>query len=153
MIWIIIQGWNTMNSSFILRWAFCRFHLLRLLRPLHQFIPLLPIYQFSLVLPTAQSASYSRISRTIKLSLHNYKYTSSFLLDRVIFYSTNATSLRCKINELLLVSLTSKPHIVAVTETWFAESSSVNINGFNVYRRDRASPAGGMSLVRNLDLQ
>ena len=71
-------------------------------------------------------------------------------LGRLSYYYTNATSLGCKISELQLIAFTSKPHIIAITETWFTECSSVNISGYNIYRRDRASHAGGVCIyVRN----
>ena len=41
---------------------------------------------------------------------------------------------------------------MAITETWFAESSSVNISGFNFYRRDRDSHAGGACIYVRCDL-
>ena len=41
---------------------------------------------------------------------------------------------------------------MAITETWFDESSSINISGYYVYRRDRASHAGGVSIYFRCDL-
>ena len=54
-----------------------------------------------------------------------YKSISAF--DRLSCYFTNATSLRCKINELQLLASTSKPYIMAITEIQFSESSSVTL--------------------------
>ena len=41
---------------------------------------------------------------------------------------------------------------MAITETWFTESSSVTISGYNVYRPDRASHAGGVCIYARCDL-
>ena len=83
-----------------------------------------------------------------------YKSTSKVYLDleRLNCYYTNATSLRCKINEIRLLASTSKAHIMSINETWFAESSSVCISDYNVFRRDRASHAGGVCIYLSCDL-
>ena len=41
---------------------------------------------------------------------------------------------------------------MAIIETWFAESSSFNISGYNVYRRDRTSHASGVYIYVCCDL-
>ena len=41
---------------------------------------------------------------------------------------------------------------MVISETWFAESSSADISGYNVYRRDRASHSGGICIYVRCDL-
>ena len=41
---------------------------------------------------------------------------------------------------------------MAITEIWFAECSAVNISGYNFYRRDKSSHAGGISIYLRSDL-
>ena len=105
--------------------------------------------------PSASSvppASSTPCSSSSKSNLQKYKYMSISDLERLSCYYTNATSLRCKINEVQLLASTSKLHIMAITETWFAESSSVHISNYNVYRRDRTSHAGGVCIYVSCDL-
>ena len=97
---------------------------------------------FSSARSISSTSSPLSSSSSSKLNLNKFKFKFSSALDRLSCYYTNATSLRCKINELQLLASTSKPHIIVITETWFAESSSVNISGYNVVRRDMASHAG-----------
>ena len=57
---------------------------------------------------------------------------------------TNATSLNNKLHELALLSVAYD--ILFVTETWFNDNSSSNVNGFSTYRRDRTTPCGGVCI-------
>ena len=49
----------------------------------------------------------------------------------------NATSLENKIDELRLLCKTQTPHIVAITETWFKNTSLSQIDGYTLYKKDR----------------
>ena len=88
---------------------------------------------------TFEKVKYNKSA--IKLTVFSLNFGNKHL-DRLSCYYTNASSLRCKINELQLQASTSKPHIMAISETWFA----------NVYRRDRASHAGGVCIYVHCDL-
>ena len=63
--------------------------------------------------------------------------------SKIVFVYTNATSLENKLNELKLICEMDKPHIFAVTETWFRSTSLSNMDGYNVYRKDRLDGKGG----------
>jgi hypothetical protein len=56
---------------------------------------------------------------------------------------TNATSLNNKIDELRAINCTNEMDVISITETWYKETSDININGYNVYRKDRLKQKGG----------
>ena len=69
----------------------------------------------------------------------------------------NATSLhQSKLAELSIISETSSPHIIFVVETWWTNTSIVNIANYNVHRKDRASicdkSGGGIAIYVRSDL-
>ena len=49
----------------------------------------------------------------------------------------NATSLENKFDEFTVVVDTNRPNLIGVSETWFKNVSVVNMNGYNLYRKDR----------------
>lgn len=60
---------------------------------------------------------------------------------------TNATSLnKLKLHELSAVCRLEGIKLVFITETWFSDSSKVNLAGFNLFRRDRADGKGGVAI-------
>ena len=60
---------------------------------------------------------------------------------------TIATSLENKMNELKLLSELERPHIIAVTETWFKSTSLVGLDGYDMYRKDRADGRRGGGVI------
>ena len=60
----------------------------------------------------------------------NKKYINKNYLS---FWYTNATSLDNKMHLFELELLTEDPDIAVVTETWFRESSLVNVNGYTLF--------------------
>ncbi|XP_065658559.1 uncharacterized protein LOC136083080 [Hydra vulgaris] len=71
----------------------------------------------------------------------------------------NATSLENKFDEFKVLVDTYRPQIIAVSETWFKSISVVNLNGYNLYRRDRndGRRGGGVCLyitetIKSLEL-
>ena len=75
---------------------------------------------------------------------------SDSILSHLNCLYTNATSLnQAKIGELepYLANL----HLIFVAETWFNETSSVNIKDFNVVRHDRIGPHGGVAVYIRSD--
>ena len=81
------------------------------------------------------------------------------------FYLLNARSLLPKIDELTALITTQPVDIVAVTEYWLhndIENRLVLLNGYNLFRKDRATGRGGgvcvyiksdIPCVRRLDLE
>ena len=63
----------------------------------------------------------------------------------------NATSLENKLDEFKVVVSTYRPKIIAVSETWFKSISNVNMNGYNVYRRDRNDGRRGGGVCLYID--
>jgi hypothetical protein len=60
---------------------------------------------------------------------------------------TNAQSLSpSKLFELCLLCEELKPNIILLTETWFTCESLCRIDGYNVYRKDRAGHGGGVAI-------
>ena len=41
-----------------------------------------------------------------------------------------------------------KPNVIGITETWFNKSSSVKINGYEMYRKDRSDGRKGGIVYR-----
>ena len=71
----------------------------------------------------------------------------------------NANSLENKFDEFKLLVDTYHPQIIAVSETWFKIISVVNLNGYNLYRRDinKGHRGGGVCLyiyrtIKSLEL-
>jgi hypothetical protein len=63
---------------------------------------------------------------------------------------TNATSLNNKINKLILDIIDHDVSVVFISKTWWSDTSAVNINGFNLFRKDRDSRGGGVCIyIRN----
>lgn len=58
-------------------------------------------------------------------------------------YYTNATSLCNKFEELELIAKTDKPDIIFITETWFCESFSPSLSGYESYCHNRKDRRGG----------
>ena len=55
----------------------------------------------------------------------------------------NATSLENKFDEFTAVVDTNRPNLIGVSETWFKNVSVVNMNGYNLYRKDRCDGRRG----------
>ncbi|XP_065651308.1 uncharacterized protein LOC136079499 [Hydra vulgaris] len=71
----------------------------------------------------------------------------------------NATSLENKFDEFIVLVDTYRPQIIAVSETWFKSILVVNLNGYNLYRRDKndGRRGGGVCLyitetIKSLEL-
>ncbi len=50
-------------------------------------------------------------------------------------------------NELNLLSESERPHIIAVTETWFKSTSLAGLDGYDMFRKDRADGRRGGGVV------
>ena len=59
----------------------------------------------------------------------------------------NATSLENKFDEFTVVVETNHPNLIGVTETWFKNVSVTNLNGYNLYRKDRCDGRRGGEYV------
>ena len=59
------------------------------------------------------------------------------------FWYTNATSLNNKLNSLIATLQVTKSQVVLVSETWFDDSSVVNMPNYKPFRVDRKSGRGG----------
>ena len=64
------------------------------------------------------------------------------------FLYTNPTSFtQNKLHELeLMLSYTNPSDVIMLTETWFTNSSIVNITNFSIFRKDRDSKGGGVCI-------
>jgi hypothetical protein len=58
------------------------------------------------------------------------------------FY-TNATSLNNKFDEFIDEINNNHAQIVMVCETWWSEHSAMNVEGYNLFRKDRVISRGG----------
>lgn len=67
---------------------------------------------------------------------------------------TNATSLKKKMNELRIISLVKKPHVIMITETWFNEQTVSTIENYKCYRKDRKDDnfGGGVCIYIRRDI-
>ena len=79
------------------------------------------------------------------------KSVNTTSLSQLNFVYTNATSLNhCKITELTILTNTTDPHVIMVTETWFSDISVSYLPNYTTYRRDRKTHGGGVAIfVRN----
>ena len=71
------------------------------------------------------------------------------------FIHINTRSIFHKLSEIKVLALKIKPAVISISETWLDASYtnlSVNIDGYNVLRRDRASHAGGVCAYIRSDL-
>jgi hypothetical protein len=59
---------------------------------------------------------------------------------------TNATSLNNKFQELTIEIIQNEASIVFISETWWSDTSSTNIVGFNLFRSDRDGRGGGVCI-------
>lgn len=59
----------------------------------------------------------------------------------------NAQSLKPKLEEFKCLLLQEKIHIALISETWLGEDVYVNINQYNIIRRDREDSYGGIAIV------
>ena len=63
----------------------------------------------------------------------------------------NATSLENKFDQFKVLVDTYRPQIIAVSETWFKIISVMNLNGYNLYRRDRNDGRRGSGVCLYID--
>ena len=63
----------------------------------------------------------------------------------------NATSLENKFDEFTVVVETNHPNLIGVTETWFKNVSVTNLNGYNLYRKDRCDGRRGEGVCIYVD--
>lgn len=75
----------------------------------------------------------------------NTKQNAPKCKELSIWY-TNATSLNNKIDELRLQNEIYEPGVIFVTVTWFKAESDVNINNYNIFRKDRKTHGGGVCI-------
>ena len=68
-------------------------------------------------------------------------------------YYTNAGSLVNKIDELRLYASLKKPHIIAITETWFDLITLPMIDNYTLYRKDRGARGGGVCIYVDENLK
>jgi len=89
-------------------------------------------------------------------TISRQQYSSTKVFHSLNVLSLNANSLHNKIDELKLLTAASKPDIIAVTETHLSDSvdsSSVCIDGYKLYRRDRmAGIHGGVAIYIKSDI-
>ena len=71
------------------------------------------------------------------------------------FVHINAGSMFHKLSELRYFASVHKPAGISITETWTNKShtdASINIDGYNLVRRDRETHAGGVCMYIRNDL-
>ena len=77
--------------------------------------------------------------------------------SKIRFLNTNAQSLQYKINELIEIVCERKVQVMAVTESWGKpwNDAVFNIEGFNLYRKDRddGRQGGGCALYVSQELK
>lgn len=56
---------------------------------------------------------------------------------------TNATSLNNKYDELIIEIELKNPDLIMISETWWTETSAVNVPGYCIYKKDREKGKGG----------
>ena len=58
-------------------------------------------------------------------------------------------------NDFRALIETNNPDVFCVTETWFTNESDVNVNGYNIYRKDRSNgkKGGGVSIYTRNSMQ
>jgi hypothetical protein len=79
------------------------------------------------------------------------KSSSKSNLSHLKCFYTNATSLsRDKLNELR--THVDRPDIIFITETWFTSTSVPELEGFNLWRRDRPDGYGGVCIYVSNEL-
>ena len=69
---------------------------------------------------------------------------------KLLFYYTNARSIRNKLDDFKLELIEKEPDIVGITETWLSDNDSDHIlddTGYEVIRRDRVDRKGGGVLL------
>lgn len=65
----------------------------------------------------------------------------------------NAQSLKPKLEEFQLLLLQEHVHIALISETWLAPEFRLNINQYNVYRRDRDDSYGGIAIITHKSIK
>ncbi len=58
----------------------------------------------------------------------------------------NACSLLNKFDEVITLSVSHKPHMIAITESWLHVNISDEIRDYNLFRKDRQGRGGGALL-------
>jgi hypothetical protein len=83
----------------------------------------------------------------LNLSDHNSSLELNFQNTLKCIY-TNPTSLNnsTKLALLQLQAELESPDIIFIAETWFNDESSSNLEGFECFRQDRSSHAGGLAI-------
>lgn len=67
-------------------------------------------------------------------------------------FSCNIRSLRNKVDDLVAETSRHDPDVIAIQESWLdphISDSSVSISNFSLFRRDRATPGGGVAIYIN----
>ena len=88
-------------------------------------------------------------------SNYNAKQFECFKNKGLHFLHANARSIFHKLPELKLIAKQSNAAVIAISETWLDDSytdACVQIEGYNIIRRDRASHAGGVCAYIREDL-
>ena len=94
------------------------------------------------------------VSSVVNAPLNHITNTS--LPNNLRCYYTNANSLNNKRSSLnALAAVVPRPHIIAITESWFNESSCSHIDGFHQFIRNRndGQGYGGVALFIDTELE
>ena len=89
---------------------------------------------------------------SVEIKSRNSKESSKSvrkMAQHIVFETTlkcmylNATSLENKFDEFTVVVDTNRPKIIGISETWFKSTSVVNMQGYDLYRKDRSDGRRG----------
>lgn len=64
----------------------------------------------------------------------------------------NARSLQPKLEEVSCLLAQKRVHIALISETWLNEEVCINLNQYNIYRRDRGDSYGGIAIATHISL-
>ncbi len=117
-----------------------------------------PVNAGAVSLPRTRKANKqvaSSVENVYSTSAINNYFSQDQPNNHINVYYTNANSLNNKMASLnaLVSSLDTRPHIVAIAETWFNEESCSHLDGYHVHQRDRTGHGGGVALFVSDKLQ
>ena len=80
---------------------------------------------------------------TIELSKYSTNSKINANIGHLSCWYTNATSLNNKFDELISEVDRKKTQIIMICETWWTDASVTNIEGYNLFKKDRELKRGG----------
>jgi hypothetical protein len=93
-----------------------------------------------------------RALNSMEQSTNTTSDTAASIQNQLNCYYTNATSLRNKLASLNAMASSLRPHIIAITETWFTDSCCTNITGYNTFNKNRRGHGGGVVIYVDSDI-